>query len=238
MVIECIGLPGSGKTYLMDKLDRQLGLREVEYVNVTANCAGRLLWKIGRRLARALIFLSGDARMLRKRMRGILEEAGEHESRFGIYQNADYTIRSLALYNYLYRRMIKTHTIYLFDEGMVHALVKLCADFGYSDETFRKMAQVSEQGIHTSRLVILNEISREDCFKSIRKRDRHVCEFDELDDSRLTEILGEYERLNNAYRKDFSVMEVRREEETPKKIGRIISRIRYLLEKAGERAGR
>ena len=55
---------------------------------------------------------------------------------------------------------------------------------------------------------------------------------------KLTEILGEYERLNNAYRKDFSVMEVRREEETPKKIGRIISRIRYLLEKAGERAGR
>ena len=48
MVIECIGLPGSGKTYRMDQAGpTSWDCEEVEYVNVTANCAGKLLWKIG-----------------------------------------------------------------------------------------------------------------------------------------------------------------------------------------------
>ena len=237
MVIECIGLPGSGKTYLMEKVERELKRRDVDYVNVSACCMNRLLWKIGRKLARALVFLSGDARWLRRRLQKILDGEGRLESSFGIYDSPDYTIRSAALYSFLYRRMIRSSKIYLFDEGLAHALVKFCADFKISDDTFLKLVRVSEEGTRTSRIVILNGITREDCLQSIEKRNRHICAFDELESGRLSDLLGEYERLNGAYESHFKVLEVQREEEERRKVSRILGRIRQVLEKAGNRAG-
>ncbi len=237
MVIECIGLPGSGKTFLLNNLDRELKRRDVDYLNVSARCTDSLPWKIGRRLARALVFLSGDARWLRRRLRKILEEEGTLASGFGIYENPDYTIRSAALFSLMYRRMTKSSRIYLFDEGLVHALVKFCADFKISDGTFLKMVRAAEEGTRTSRIVIANGISVEDCLKSIKERDRHICAFDELEGSRLTDLLGEYERLNGTYAEHFRVLEVRREEENRRKVSRVLGRIRQVLEKAGNRAG-
>ena len=37
MVIECIGLSGSGKTELLELIEKELKRREVDYVNVSAN---------------------------------------------------------------------------------------------------------------------------------------------------------------------------------------------------------
>lgn len=237
MVIECIGLPGSGKTYLMEKVGRELGRRDVEYINVSDCCMNRITWKIGRKLARALIYLSGDARWLRKRLRAILEEEGELSSSFGIYRNPDHTIRSAALFGFLYRRMVRSSKLYLFDEGLAHTLVKFCADFRISGDTFLKMVRASEEGVRNSRIVIFNEISIEDCIESIEKRNRHICEFDELGGDRLADLLGEYERLNGIYKENCSVLEVRREEEDRKKVSRIFGKIRQVLQRAGSRAG-
>lgn len=86
MVIECIGLPGSGKTYLMELVEKELRRREVDYVNVSANLMNRITWKILRKAARALIYLNADARWLRDRLIKILDEEGERSS-FGIYEN-------------------------------------------------------------------------------------------------------------------------------------------------------
>ena len=55
MVIECIGLPGSGKTYLMELVGKELERREVDYVNVSANLMNRFSWKLMRKIARAAI---------------------------------------------------------------------------------------------------------------------------------------------------------------------------------------
>ena len=139
MVIECMGLPGSGKTYLMELVEKELRRREVDYVNVSAGLMNRISWKILRKIARALIYLSPDARWLRDRLLKILGEEGELHSSFGIYENEKYTVKSAALFAFIYRRMIRSHKLYLFDEGLVHALVKFCADFKISDETFGKM---------------------------------------------------------------------------------------------------
>ena len=83
MVIECMGLPGSGKTYLMELVEKELRRREVDYVNVSANLMNRISWKILRKIARALIYLSPDARWLRDRLLKILGEEGELHSSFG-----------------------------------------------------------------------------------------------------------------------------------------------------------
>ncbi len=229
MVIECIGLPGSGKTYLMELVEKELRRREVDYVNVSANLMNRITWKILRKAARALIYLDADARWLRDRLVKILDEEGERSSSFGIYENERYTVKSAALLAFLYRRMIWSPKLYLFDEGLVHTLIKFCADFKISEETFRKMVTESERGLRSTRLVIYTEISMEDCLASIEKRDRHVCAFDALTGDALTGLLAEYDRLNKAYSDNHPVLKIRREDENRTKLARVFGKIRRIL---------
>ncbi len=215
MVIECIGLSGSGKTELLELIEKELKRREVDYVNVSANLRRGIVWKFLRVIAGALIFLSADARWLRDRLRGILEKeepAGGH----GTNDSGKGVIRSLAVYSFWYRRMIRSHRIFLFDEGMVHMLMMFCADHKISEEAFRKMVMASERGIRSARLVISVEASS-------AERDDHA---------------DEYERLRLAYGRDFRVLEIRGEDENRKKLSRVFGRIRQILTDAGERAAR
>ncbi|MBQ8987558.1 MAG: hypothetical protein IJ100_10060, partial [Lachnospiraceae bacterium] len=107
-------------------------------------------------------------------------------------------------------------------EGLVHAIVKFCADFALCDETFLALTEAAERGLTKRRLVVYNAISLENGFRSLKKRDRHICAFDELPDEALRGILREYARLNTAYENSHKVVTVRREEEIDDKTGRIM----------------
>ena len=98
MVIECIGLPGSGKSELMGLVEKELGRREVDYVNVSASLRNRISWKILRAVAGALIYLSADARWLRDRLRAVLADQGTGEpgGSPGDRKSEERRIRSLA----------------------------------------------------------------------------------------------------------------------------------------------
>lgn len=213
MVIECIGLPESGKTELTELIEKELRRREVDYVNVSANLRRRISWKVLRLIAEALIFLSADARWLRGRLQGILQKE-ESAGSFGVYENEKQVFRNLAVYSFWYRRMIRSHRIFLFDEGMLHTLMMFCADRRIAEEAFRKMTAASEKGIRSARLVISGEAASE-----------------ERDD-----FANEYERLRKAYGRDSRVLEIRKEDENRKKLSRVFSRIRQILTDAEERS--
>jgi hypothetical protein len=121
--------------------------------------------------------------------------------------------------------MMHSPKVYLLDEGLVHALVKLCADFGIRDEIFLSMAGEAEKRLTGQRLVVHNGIRMEDCIASIADRNRHICAFDELRGEKLEDILREYERLNRCYAAHFDTVEVRREEEDHLKTERILERL-------------
>ena len=215
MVIECIGLSGSGKTELLELIEKELKRREVDYVNVSANLRRGIVWKFLRVIAGALIFLSADARWLRDRLRGILEKeepAGGH----GTNDSGKGVIRSLAVYSFWYRRMIRSHRIFLFDEGMVHTLMMFCADRRIAEDAFRKMAAASEKGVRSARLVISCESASEE----------------------QDEFANEYERLRKAYGRDSRVLEICKEDENRKKLSRVFGRIRHILTDAEERGAR
>jgi hypothetical protein len=112
--------------------------------------------------------------------------------------------------------MIRSHKIFLFDEGMVHTLMMFCADRRITDEAFRKAAAAAERGVRSARLVISNEAAQEE-------RDG---------------LADEYERLRMAYGRDFRVLEIRSEDDSRRKLSRIFGRIRQILTDAEERGGR
>ena len=222
MVIECIGLPGSGKTYLMAHLEEEIRKNGVRCVNASDRSMNRVSWKAARKLLHAGIFLERNARRLQARMEKALRAESQAHSQYGIYKDERYTLESAAVFRLVYRRMMRSDTIYLFDEGLVHAVVKFCADFALQEETFLKLMEAAESGISGKRLVVYNAISQDSCFASLRKRNRHICDFDELPDDALRGILREYARLNTAYENSHKVVTVRREEEIDDKTGRIM----------------
>ena len=223
MVIECIGLPGSGKTYLMAHLEQEIRKRGVRCVNASDRSMNRFSWKAARKLLHAGIFLERNARRMRARMEKALQAEREAYSQYGIYEDERYTLESAAVFRLVYRRMMRSDTVYLFDEGLVHAIVKYCADFALRDDTFLKLTEAAEAGISGKRMVVYNAISEESCFASLRERDRHICAFDELPDDALRGILREYARLNALYENSHKVVVVRRDEEIEVKTGRIMT---------------
>ena len=95
---------------------------------------------------------------------------------------------------------------------------------------------MTERRLVGDRIVVLNEISLPACLESIAQRNRHICEFDELSAEQLTEILGEYARLNDLYKERFGVLAVQREDKVRVSVSRIIGRIKKLLAKASRKA--
>ena len=222
MVIECIGLPGSGKTFLMSHLEQEIGKRGLRCINVSDRSMKRFSWKAARKLLHAGIFLTRAARQVRAQMEKALQREPQTRSRYGIYEDERFTLESAAVFRLAYRHMMASDTVYLFDEGLVHAIVKFCADFAMGGDTFEALIEAAESGLMGKRLVVYNAISEENCFVSLRKRDRHICAFDELPDDALHGILREYARLNTIYANGHTTVKVLREEDIEVKIARIM----------------
>ena len=252
MIVECIGLPGSGKSYLFRSVEEELTRRGVPCVNAGDRSMNSPLWKAGKKVLHRTIFLSREARESRDRMRKILAEAGLSDkpgrtgrtrqesragraepdrrafplrSRYGINTDERFTVESAAIFAAVYRRMARSRKVYLFDEGLVHTIVKFCAEFHLPDKVFTELLAACGTFRGDSRIVVYNEISLADCIESIRKRDRHICAFDELSGDRLRELLEQYVRLNACYAAREPVLTVLRTEEERDKRGRICEEI-------------
>ena len=257
MVVECIGLPGSGKTYLLRSVEEELRKRGIPCVNAGERSMHSVLWKAGKKVLHRTIFLDRNARELRDRMRKILaDQAGGSledlraggsragggrsgredlraggsrqesrafplRSRYGINSDERFTVESAAIFAAVYHLMEKSEKVYLFDEGLVHTLVKFCAEFHLPDQVFLEIAAACGPYDEMSRIVVHNGISVDDCVKSIRKRDRHICAFDELPEDLLRELLGEYSRLNACYAAHYPVLSVLRADDDGEKVRQI-----------------
>ena len=248
MVVECIGLPGSGKTYLMRSVEEELLKRGIPCVNAGERSMHSVWWKAAKKVLHRTIFLDRDAREIRGRMRKILEEAGDSEqearagdsredsragdsrqedrafplrSRYGINTDERFTVESAAIFAAAYRLMERSERVYLFDEGLVHSLVKFCAEFHLPESVFLEMVAACGPFDELSRIVVHNRISADDCVRSIQKRNRHICAFDELPEELLRELLGEYSRLNACYAAHFPVLSVLRADDDGEKVRQI-----------------
>ena len=225
MVVECIGLPGSGKTYLFRAVEEELKKNGISCVNGGELSMHSLWWKAGKKVLHRVIFLSRDARRLRERLKEILTRERPLQSRYGINRDERFTLESAAIFAAFYKRMEKSDTVCLFDEGLVHTVVKFCAEFHLRDEAFLAMVEACGLGREKTVLVVYNEIPIDECLGSIRKRDRHVCAFDELYEEQLKELLAQYERLNACYAANEPVVSVMRSEPEEEKIARVIGEI-------------
>lgn len=229
MVIECIGLPGSGKAELMKLVGKELEKREVDYINVSLKMKHNIIWKLMGAAAGLLIYLNSDARWLRDRLREILRREGGSQSRYGISGDPERLIRAIAVYAFWYRRFIRSHKLYLFDEGMIHLITMFCADHKISDETFRKIVVASERGIRKARLVILSKVPVEEALLSMDTGEGSEKIFGKTEGEDRAELFREWDRFTEVYKSCFRVLEIQSGEEKRKKMSRVFGRIRQIL---------
>ena len=78
------------------------------------------------------------------------------------------------------------------DEGIIHRTVTLAVNYGLSDHDFFTLIGIFGPVIKQIKCFYL-EISLQDAFRAIRKRNRHECEMDEFDDDELIQYLKAYE---------------------------------------------
>ena len=221
MVVECIGLPGSGKTYLMRSVEEELLKRGIPCVNAGERSMRSMWWKAGKKVLHRTIFLDRDAREIRGRFLSILEKEKPLQSRYGINTDERFTVESAAIFVAAYRLMERSEKVYLFDEGLVHTIVKFCAEFHLPESVFLEMVAACGPFDELSRIVVHNRISVDDCVRSIQERDRHICAFDELPEEKLRELLEQYAGLNACYAARYPVLTVSRTEDEAEKRKRI-----------------
>ena len=221
MVVECIGLPGSGKTYLMRSVEEELLKRGIPCVNAGERSMRSMWWKAGKKVLHRTIFLDRGAREIRGRFLSILEKEKPLQSRYGINTDERFTVESAAIFVAAYRLMERSEKVYLFDEGLVHTIVKFCAEFHLPESVFLEMVAACGPFDELSRIVVHNRISVDDCVRSIQERDRHICAFDELPEEKLRELLEQYAGLNACYAAHYPVLTVSRTEDEAEKRKRI-----------------
>ena len=221
MVVECIGLPGSGKTYLMRSVEEELLKRGIPCVNAGERSMHSVWWKAAKKVLHRTIFLDRGAREIRGRFLSILEKEKPLQSRYGINTDERFTVESAAIFVAAYRLMERSEKVYLFDEGLVHTIVKFCAEFHLPESVFLEMVAACGPFDELSRIVVHNRISVDDCVRSIQERDRHICAFDELPEEKLRELLEQYAGLNACYAAHYPVLTVSRTEDEAEKRKRI-----------------
>ena len=205
----------------MRSVEEELLKRGIPCVNAGERSMHSVWWKAAKKVLHRTIFLDRDAREIRGRFLSILEKEKPLQSRYGINTDERFTVESAAIFVAAYRLMERSEKVYLFDEGLVHTIVKFCAEFHLPESVFLEMVAACGPFDELSRLVVHNRISVDDCVRSIQERDRHICAFDELPEEKLRELLEQYAGLNACYAAHYPVLTVSRTEDEAEKRKRI-----------------
>lgn len=199
MIIELIGLPGSGKTYIanqiIDKVYNKRAINVTEWSRTTFE---------GRAIKKIIYLMSNVCPEIKNYKDNIYRIVGSRypKSLFGLYDDFENCIDMFSVTLYTERKYLKKSGVYLFDEGSLHSISKLYGDFDIESDVVIRLVQYCLKVLDIkSDQIIFNHISVDDDIKSIKMRNRNACRFDRLSDEHLGKILTRYyqscEIINN-----------------------------------------
>ena len=175
MVIECFGLPGSGKTYFSSKYSKEKKI--FYYSKYRYSFFGKIIFKLK-------YFLFCRSKYIKSEVYNILNKLNS------LYKNLDINGIKNYIFHFFYFREIyikfnEKGKKCIFDEGLVQNIVFLIYDFNLPIEVFDLF------------YVYFNEIDIDYYWfntdvqtikENIKKRNRHVCSIDELSECELDEL--------------------------------------------------
>lgn len=185
MVIEFIGIPGSGKTHFCKYLLRTLNLPESRDIVEASRtvCKYKILFKLLQLECRNKRFYKELKAVLKKLLKPYAEAIAEFNT-VDIYSYID----SLIFYCFLTDKLQAKKELYLLDEGILQQIINMYVNFDISEETINEIIDVLSLYIHSAYIRCTLEISK----RSIKERNRHVCYIDEIHGEKLNRFLAKY----------------------------------------------
>lgn len=180
MILELFGSPGAGKTYIINQIHPGAIKEEKSKSDHLADPIKKGI--------KACISLTPYAARIRRTIRKCLEECEIAPPKYKPVTINDF-IWNISMLGSVYK--LSKGNVYM-DEGVVHRVISMCINYEINKERCCKIIESLSYVIKDVKVIFLN-VSKDDCLKSIIKRDRHKYSIDELEGEILNTFLSSYE---------------------------------------------
>lgn len=182
MIVELFGCPGSGKSFLMDKIVKN------KSVATDFNRKNPIKTSIIRTMKKAVVYFPSSI-FLKKKIYKILRK----QSQIPVFIDRPIKvwIDNLVMLNFVYR-ILKNKNLFM-DEGLVQRTISMCVNFQWDTNIAINIINLLPGSQFCTPFFL--DVSVDDCLKSIETRDRHTVEMDEMDNpllSRFVECFYKY----------------------------------------------
>lgn len=179
MIVELFGAPGSGKTTICNQLEE-----ESVAVNVMDRYREHTIGKIYMHFFWKTFFFKKNIKKKYNYLMAIFDNAG--------YSSKD--LRELITFimftYFLEEKFAYSEKKLIFDEGVVHYMIALYAEYGIDIDTLNKVKSILS--IPTISVIGL-DICKENILRNIKKRNRHRTKMDSLSDSEMSKLVDRYQ---------------------------------------------
>ena len=187
MIVEYLGIPGSGKTYNKQLYIELLSKERRKWLDISRWNGMPLGLKLFYKFIDYFIFLIPKYRKLFK----LYKEACFIKSNSSKYFPLSFEtcLRDIVQASFLHDYFGKWNRIVLNDEGQLQRIVTMAVQFEVNIEDLMSV-YLAEKHLEETRFV---EISINDAFCNIKTRNRHVCEMDEMNDGIMNNFLNDFD---------------------------------------------
>lgn len=190
MVIEMNGLPGSGKSYFVERAVAALKENEICAENMAVT-EKKMIWMVVQKIQSVLLLHRAckDKELLRLR-----EKYRNRKARYAVTISFDSYLKRLLYLTECYKYLQSKQKRYLFDEGIYQVMTAMAVDFDMeSKELLYLWKRINGNDVDV--ISIWYHIEIEACMDSLKKRNRQVCDIDRLKEEKLREMLKKYEEV-------------------------------------------
>jgi hypothetical protein len=190
MVIEFFGLPGSGKTYLSDKLACHFNEKNIKCINLVEKSRTILTYKVLFRILRLYLKISNKYKSLYIQISDLLGAYKNKKAEYNTVFINNY-IEQIVLYCFLHSHFRNKKGLYILDEGVLQQIVNIIVNYDISQSDIQSVLNLLCNYFDSFNSIKL-DISVDQSKNSMIIRNRHVCYIDELKGEELDKFLSKY----------------------------------------------
>ena len=194
MIVELYGCPGCGKTYAIKAVTG-----EEKTIAMSNNWAKKKIINWAKKMS---LYTFSSIKLKHNLIKCV---KNERNSAIYINRAVEAYIDSIVALAFIYRHVKNMWMA----EGLIHRVVSMGVNFGYTDETVYKLLSCLKDVMINVKPVYI-DVPISICFEGIKKRNRHECEMDELNDKMLMSYLESYRHLFEYITKKNGYMKITR----------------------------
>ena len=187
MIVEFLGIPGSGKTYNKQLYIKQLKNAKRERIDISRWKGMPFCLKLFYKFSDYSIFLFPKYRRLFKLYKDACVVKSDSSKYFPL--SFDTCLRDIVQASFLHDFFGKWNRIVLNDEGQLQRIVTLAVQYEVEIEDLMSVYLAE----HHPEETMFVEISTDDAFCNIKTRNRHDCKMDEMNDDMLKNYLNDFD---------------------------------------------